>query len=165
MASPFHTAKGLTQSQHTFFLWALTRMVGQLHPAVMVDGQEWEQTYYMDGTRVALSDTERNTKTDKKSKSRRSYGTITVEFIATDSDQQNTGAATHQLNALGKLADKWKITLRLRPMAHDSSPLNDEQLTAWYQRLGYTEQDGLYLKRLPAELRQKAATVAVVEHA
>jgi hypothetical protein len=138
-------------------------MVGQLKPAVMVDGQEWEQTYYMNGTRVALSDTERNTKTDKKSKSRRSYGTITVEFIATDKDQQHTGAATHQMTALGKLADKWNITLRLRVMAHETSPLNDEQLTAWYQRLGYNEQDGLYLKRLPAEQRKKAEQAALAE--
>lgn len=155
MAAPFHTAKGLTQHQHAWFLWALQNKVGGLQAGMMPDGQVWEQTYQMDGTRVALSDTERNTKTDKKGK-RHSYGTVTVEFIATDPDQQRQGAATHQLNALGKLADKWNITLRLRAMAQNGSPLNDEQLTAWYQRLGYTGTDGLYLTRLPWEQRKKA---------
>ena len=160
MAAPFHTAKGLTQQQHAWFLWALQNKVGDLQPAMMCDGQVWEQTYYMGGTRVALSDTERNTTTDKKSK-RHSFGTVTVELIATDADQQRQGAATHQLNALGKLADKWNITLRLRPMAQDCSPLNDEQLGAWYQRLGYTGTDGLYLTRLPLEQRKKAALAAL----
>lgn len=88
--------------------------------------------------------------TDKKGK-RHSYGTVTIEFIATDPAQQRQGAATHQLNALGKLADKWNITLRLRVMAHNSSPVNAEQLTAWYQGLGYTQQNGLYLNRLPVK--------------
>ena len=155
MPALFHTAKGLTQQQHAWFLWALQNKVGDLKPAMMIDGQVWEQTYYMDGTRVALSDTERNTKTDKKGK-RHSFGTVTVEFIATDEEQQCQGAATHQLNALGKLADKWNITLRLRPLAQDASPLNDAQLTAWYQRLGYTGHDGLYLVRLPLEQRKRA---------
>ena len=148
MAAPFHTAKGLTQQQHAWFLRGLQNKVGALQANQLPDGQVWEQTYYMDGTRVALSDTERNTKTDKKGKG---YGTVTIEFIATDPDQQRQGAATHQLNALGKLADKWNITLRLRVMAHNSSPVNDEQLTAWYQGLGYTQQDGLYLNRLPVK--------------
>lgn len=161
MAAPFHTAKGLIQSQHKFFLWALQNLVGTLQPAMMCDGQVWEQTYYKGGTRVALSDTERNTKTDKKGK-RHSYGTVTVELIATDADQQRQGAATHQLNDLGKLADRWNITLRLRPMAQDCSPLNDEQLTAWYQRLGYTGTDGLYLVRLPLEQCKKAAAESVL---
>lgn len=155
MATLFHTAKGLTQQQHAWFLWALQNKVGQLQAARMLDGQVWEQTYCMGGTRVALSDTERNTKTDKKGK-RHSYGTVTIEFIATDPAHRHQGAATHQLTALGKLADKWNITLRLRPLAHDSSPLNDGQLTAWYQRLGYTGHDGLYLVRLPLEQRKRA---------
>lgn len=155
MAAPFHTSKGLIQSQHQWFLWALQNKVGTLKPAMMCDGQVWEQTYYMDGTRVALSDTERNTKTDKKGK-RHSYGTVTIELLATDADQQGQGAATHQLNALGKLADKWNITLRLRAMAQDGGPMTDAQLTAWYQRLGYAGKDGLYLTRLPREQRNKA---------
>ena len=147
--------KALTKSQHSFFLWALQRLVGPLQPARMVGGQVWEQTYTMAGTQVALSDTERNTRTDKKGQ-RHSYGTLTVEFIATEPGQQRQGAATHQLKALGKLADRWNIRLRLRPMAHESSPMNDAQLSAWYQGLGYTEADGLYLTRLPAEQRRKA---------
>ncbi len=158
MAALFHTAKGLTQQQHAWFLWTLQNKVGQLVPAMMCDGQVWEQTYYLGGTRVALSDTERNTKTDKKGK-RHSFGTVTIELIATDAGQQGQGAATHQLNALGKLADKWNITLRLRAMAQDGGPMNDEQLTAWYQRLGYTGTDGLYLTRLPWEQLKKTLPV------
>lgn len=155
MAAPSASDKALTKSQHAFFLWALQRQVGPLKAAQMVDGQVWEQTYTMAGTQVALSDTERNTKTDKKGQ-RHSHGTVTVEFIATEAGQQRQGAATHQLNALGKLADKWNIRLRLRPMAHESGPMNDAQLSAWYRGLGYTEADGLYLTRLPAEQRRKA---------
>lgn len=160
MAAPFHTAKGLIQSQHTLFLWALQNQVGKLRPATMVDGQQWEQTYYAGGCRVALSDTQRNTSTDKKSLTRHSYGTVTIEFIATDSDQQGQGAASHQLRALGKLADLWNITLRLRVLAHEGSRLNDDQLTQWYRRHHFTEQDGLYLSRLPKERRPKPVAVA-----
>lgn len=159
MAAPFHTAKGLTQSQHAFFLWTLQNQVGKLRPATMVDGQQWEQTYYAGGCMVALSDTERNTSTDRKYLKRHSYGTVTIEFIATDPDQQGQGAASHQLKALGALADRWNISLRLRVLAHESSPLSDEQLTQWYRRYHFTEQDGLYLTRLPKERRQQPVAV------
>ena len=155
MAASLHTAKGLVQSQHQWFLWCLENIVGALKTAMMPDGQVHEQTYRMGGTRVALSDTERNTKTDKKGQ-RHSYGVITVEFIATDPDQQGEGAATHQLTVLGKLADKWNIRLRLRAMAHETSPMDDEQLSAWYRRLGYTDTDGRYLSRPSREQRARA---------
>lgn len=158
MAAPFYTPAGLTKSQHTFFLYYLRNTV-HYGPAVLMDGQTHENSWYSGGTHVAISDTDRNTKTDKKGKRQR-WGTVTIELIATDPQYRGQGAATHQLNALANLADKWNITLCLRPLAQKGSGLTDEQLTAWYQRLGYTEQDGLYLNRLPAEQRRAAAKAA-----
>lgn len=121
-----------------------------------MDGQLHENAYYQDGTHVAISDTDRNTKTDKQGK-RRSYGTISIELIATDEEHRGQGAASHQLKALGKLADKWNITLRVLPAAQPGSSLDNAELIAWYQRHGFTDLDNLYLKRLPAEQKKKAA--------
>lgn len=54
-----------------------------MEPAKLLDGQVWEQTCNMGGTLIALSDPERNIITGKRDKS---YGTVTLEFIATDKE-------------------------------------------------------------------------------
>lgn len=140
----------LVKSQHAMFISNLSRLVGGLRP-MFINGSQHPSTFTKQDVTVSVSDTSRNTKTDKKGTSH-SYGTFTIEYVENavyGKPGSRAGQATAVLGQLCVLADKWNVSLRLRPMAVDDGPMDDAALTAWYMRLGFTEHDGLYLVRPP----------------
>ncbi len=129
----------LTKSRHTYFIQNLARLVGAdlfaARPLRFLDGQIRPKSYEQNGCRVALSHPNPHT--------------LTLEYIQCEPSVRGGGRASQHLQQLCKLADTWRVCLRLLPVAHESGSMSDQALTEWYQRYGFTETDGKYLVRIP----------------
>lgn len=75
-------------------------------------------------------------------------GDLALMNIETDCARRGEGFGRKAMQAVLAAADRHGVNVRLYPRAHSRSPLNSQQLRAWYRRLGF--------QRIPGGMRRQA---------